>query len=319
MNHSYRKNGVSVRLERWSGGEHVITIRESGIARVEGPRFECSPAGMSLDAPASRALPRARVEAAGFAVEHLSLIAGSAHHAIEGEEGAREWNDESFAIHASLLDARRRFRASATFGGPDCALQLERWIAELEELAALEFRGSSPVEQLRLAPNVTAQMVAILLAATPGSVDDRAMSDVRFVQRAPQWGEVDGCGRKVEPREVGVVDKGRFARRPAPNWFRPSYRFRPRLAPLHVEMKIEGMARAGEASVRAVSATAFPQLISGGVAVELLCRDDSTAFIIPLDLTFGEWFRAIVAAGDDAIWTPHFGGTWGSTAHLLLR
>lgn len=319
MNHSYRKDGVSVRLERWGDREHSVTIRESGMARVDGPRFECAPAGTSFDAPSSPALPGARSEAAGCVIEHVSVIAGSARHSIEGEDGAREWSDEAFAIHASLLDARGRFRASATFGGPDCALQLELWIAELEELASLEFRDPPPVERLQLTPNVTAQMVAILFAATPGSLDDQSMRDAQFVQRAPQWGEVDGCGRKVESREVGVVAKGRFARRPAPNWFRPSYRFRPRLAPLHVEMKIEGAARAGEASVRAVSATAFPQLISGGVAAELLCRDDSTAFIIPLDLTFGEWLRAIVADGDDAIWTPHFGGTWGSTAHLILR
>lgn len=153
----YRKQGSTV---RWENGT-LIRVTECGVAREEGPLFECFPAERS---GSEGELPPDRVHAMVESVrdldfERLIVTSGVAEHECDG----RTWREETQRFHASLV--RNGLRALVD------RIEDVRVVAGALDRATRAERVAPG--RMRLAPNVAAAMLPFHPAArqTAGGVD----------------------------------------------------------------------------------------------------------------------------------------------------
>jgi hypothetical protein len=274
----YRKRGSVV---RWENGT-LLRVSERGIAVEEGESFECRPepgeALSPLDSTAVLDAVRAVQSATGgVEIERLIVSEGVAQH----EYGERRWSEQTRRVHLSLIRARTRVLLDlGSFDIKDVA-------RVADALQRVESRERDAPPRLRLAPNVTAALLPVLIGIAP--------PNVCLWQTA---GGVDGCGNEiVEARDAW------------PNWYRPSYRVRPQRMPqrLRLECDVTAIDRDGPI---AVAILAPPELIDGRLLLHVLIDDGPRVYPSTVRLT------RIDAVSDERIWYPYGGGSFG--AEMML-
>lgn len=262
----YRKHGAVV---RWENGTR-IRVTESGAAREAGDLFECwpiDPADISFDADAAAAaLDRVVVDAAEIRLERLILSEGHALH----EYGDRRWSEHTRRLHASLTNGGLRALVDqATF-------DLAHLETIAEALQRAEGNEATAPQRIVLAPNVAAALLPLLPEA---------------VQTA---GGTDGYGNPVaEARGVW------------PNFFRPSYRFRPLRMPHNLRVDRD-RSEIDPGLPRAIALLAPPERGS----LRVLVVDGVRVFPSTIPV------RPLVAIGPATEWYPFGAGSFG--AELVL-
>ncbi len=267
----YRKRGRSVRRE----GRHLVWVDEAGEAAEDGGRFRTQPLDESVDLAAPDA---AAVEAAAqeieslvegpLTIERLFVSEGLVWHQF----GETQWIETSRRVHLSI--ARPPLRAIFDLA------QFE-FGAVRRGLAALMRAGRERdvPKRVRFAEHVGAPLLPFL-------------STKKTQSSAPH----DGKGQAIEEQPV-------TNERP-PNWFRPSYRVRPRRAWFH--LRVEGF---GELDAEAPEAVVL-LAPAGRTSIRALCVDRGEAYPATIPL------RPILAARPAARWYPFGAGAFG--AELML-
>lgn len=287
----YRKEGI---IDRWENGT-LVHVQESGVA-VEGDVFECYPAPSSegrrsTDAaqpqpnsgedisPSPRRGELPQVARAihdlippGVAVERLILTEGVADH----EYDDRTWREESRRLHLSLT--RDRIRALVDLASFD----LSPVATIANALSRLTSERPAP-PRLRLAPNVTAALIPMLLSLAP--------PNIRLVQTATG---IDGKGNLVEE-----------AAGDWPNWYRPSYRVPPMRVPLHLRIECD----VTEIDAGRPIAVALLASVHGPV-LRVLVDDGSSAYPATVRIA------RIDAVASERVWYPYGAGSFG--AEMML-
>jgi hypothetical protein len=206
-------------------------------------------------------------------VERLILTAGEAEH----EYGDVRWHEQSRRLHLALTRGRLRVLIdTASFDDPGVA----RIADSLRRAADAE---QDPPARLRLAPNVTAALLPFLVGLAP--------PNVALLQTA---GGVDGRGMAIVEAASGW-----------PNWYRPSYRVRPRRAPLNLRL---------ECDVTEIDR-------DQPVAVALLAPVHGLLFRVLVDDGRRAWpatvrLARIDAVGRERTWYPYGAGSFG--AEMML-
>jgi hypothetical protein len=276
----YRKRGS---VARWENGT-LVRVAESGLAVERDELFECHPEA-SGDVPvvdesdvveAAHAVQVAAA-GAGVAIERLIVIEGIAEH----EYDDRRWTDHTRRMHISLLHARTR--AILDLGSFD----LEDVVRVAGVLARAEDSEREAPARLRLAPNVTAALLPLLVGIAP--------PNVRLAQTV---GGVDGCGEPiVEATEAW------------PNRYRPSYRVRPVRMPLQLRLEC-GVTATDADRPRAVALLAPVSVMNGQLVLRVLVADGDRAFPTTVRVA------RIDAVSDQRTWYPYGGGSFG--AEMML-
>jgi hypothetical protein len=205
VSETYRKTGRVVRREN----DWLVRVEEAGQAVEDAGIFTCEPIGdrksdltVDTDAVNEAADAIARLVRPPLILERLIVSEGVAEH----EFGETRWTDRTRRVHVAVTHAPHRALidlADFSFG------VIERVVAALPRI-----RGSRTVDRVRLAPNVG----AALLPALAGQI---AMQ---------QWAAPhDGKG--------GWIANVPVSEELPPNWFRPSYRSRPRRAWFHLRVE----------------------------------------------------------------------------------
>ena len=275
---TYRKRGSVVRYENGV----VVHVREAGEATEDGTRFRCAPLKVRDLLPqrdASRvtdAVDAIRAVVPAAAIERLIVIDGIAEH----EFGGRTWNDVTQRIHLSMISASLRVSVDeGSLDTSDLALIFD----------ALRRAGPprSAPRRLRLAPRVTAGLVPSLVGAAP--------PNCTIEQRA---GGVDGKG----------ADIGSATGPAWPNWYRPSYRVRPRRVPLNVSLRCNEVEVDADLP-RAVALLAPPE----GMTLHVLCDDHGETYATRVEVA------RIDGVGGPVTWHPVAAGVWAAEAEVVSR
>jgi hypothetical protein len=269
----YRKWGRSVRRE----GPRLVRVDEAGEA-IDTPRvFRAHPieAMTELAAPDSDGVDAAAREIESFVrppliLERLFVSEGNVVHECNGIR----WSETLRRVHVAI--ARPPVRALVDLA--EFRFDAVRRIAT----ALLRLGGERDApKQIRLAENVGA-------AHLPFAMIEKSQS------AAPH----DGKGQRVLERRVAEATP--------PNWFRPSYRLRPRRAWLHLRA----------ASFARIDGD-LPQAIAllgpmGERALRVLCVDGDRVF--PTTFPIGR----IAAARPTDTWYPYGAGTFGVELMLYI-
>lgn len=261
MSVAYRKRGRVVRYENGV----LLRVTEAGEAIERGAAFECHPLPGGLENPpyVDHVLDIARSLQALPNLERLIVSEGLAEH----EYGDIRWTETTRRVHLSLAaNGVRALVDAADFDAPEAA-----------RIAAAIARGVREAERprpLRLAPWVAAALLPSLIG-------------VIEIEQAPA--PHDGRGQPILP--LPLADGMQW-----PNWFRPSYRVRPRRMPFHLRAKPFGT----------VDRDA-PEAIALLGAQRLLLEDGRVVSVDPGN---------ILAAGEPGRWYPHGAGSFG--AELML-
>ncbi len=282
----YRKQGI---VERWENGTH-IEVRESGIAIESDDLFECKPessSGRPLAGRTAGSLPAVVAEIRsmipnGVTVERLILSRGIAHH----EYGEMQWQEETERVHASLM--RGEVRVLVDLGAFPAGQRPHEIESIANALSRLDEREQQQPARLRLARNVTAALIPLLI--------DLAPPNVRLVQTA---GGIDGRGNPI------VEAAGDW-----PNWYRPSYRTRPVRMPLNVRMECGVTEIERERPIAVALLASVRDAASRGLSLRVLVDDGEEA-----------WPATVRVARIDAVaaertWYPYGGGSFG--AEMML-
>ena len=285
----YRKQGI---VERWENGTH-IEVRESGIAIESDDLFECKPDsswGRPLAGRTAGSLPAVVAEIQsmipdGVAIERLILSRGVAHH----EYGETQWREETERVHASLV---RGVRVLVDLGAFPGSRPHHGQTNEIESIAnalsRLDVRVNEQPPRLRLAPNVTAALIPLLI--------DLAPPNVRLVQTA---GGVDGRGNPIVEATADW-----------PNWYRPSYRTRPVRMPLNVRMECDVTEIERERPIAVALLASVRDAASRGLSLRVLVDDGEKAWPATVRVA------RIDAVAGERTWYPYGGGSFG--AEMML-
>jgi hypothetical protein len=217
----YRKQGHVVRRENGT----LIRVTESGAARETGDLFECWPepkrrAGFSL--PMDRLKPVLRFPM----LERVIVSRGYAEH----EYGDRTWTEHTHRFHASLVHGDLRV-----------LVDREEDLVPIAQALQKSERECEAPKHLRLAPNVTAALLAFL-----GEAKQTA-------------GGVDGYGNAITETSV--------------NFYRPSYRMRPVRMPFNLALE-HTVVTIDEALPRAIALLAPVQ----GLTLRVLIEDEGGVY-----------------------------------------
>jgi hypothetical protein len=216
--------------------------------------------------------PIAQDDRGGVSVERWIAVEGIAEH----EYGDRTWSERTQRLHVALTHKRERALIDqATFD----TTHIERIAAALARCE--EEREAPP--RLRLAENVTAALLPLLL--------DLAPPNVRVIQTA---GGVDGRGEDIVE-----------ATKEWPNWYRPSYRIRPLKAPLNLRLECD----VTEIDPSRPIAIALLAPVTG-LTLRLLVEDGGRAYPATVRVT------RIDAVANERTWYPYGAGSFG--AEMML-
>jgi hypothetical protein len=267
----YRKWGRSVRRE----GDRLVKVDEAGEAIDDGGLFRTRAIEETVDLPPPDAKS---VDAAvreiesiikpPLIVERLFVSEGVVAHECDGIQ----WNETSRRVHISI--ARPPIRALIDLA--------EFRFAVVDRIAkALLRAGEERVvpRRIRLAEHVGA---ALLPSVKVGKSQTAAPHD--------------GKGQPIADRLVRLEEPM--------NWFRPSYRLRPRRAWFH--LRIDAFGRFDPEVPEAVALLAP----IGDRVMHVLCIDGDRVF--PTAVQIGR----IVAARPTSIWYPYGAGAFG--AEMML-
>jgi hypothetical protein len=279
MSSIYRKRG---RAAICSNGQTVL-VSEAGEAFERDGLFSVRPLRENVDLPA---LGSAEVEKVAkqieemvprkLKIERLIVTHGLASHELAG----LEWSDDSRRIHLAL-SSPSGVRVVVDRGDFDCA-EIERIAAALARVGG--HREEPP--RIRLAPNVTAALLPMLVGLAPPNVELR------------QRGEgVDGHGR--------AIVEGRLQGAPWPNWYRPSYRVKPDNVPMNLELRC---------AVRQIDQN-LPRAIAllapvTDLTMRVLIEDGSRVSTATIRVS------RISAVGLAGQWYPYGAGAFGAEAML---
>lgn len=267
----YRKKGRSVRRE----GQHLVWVDEAGEAAEDGGRFRTRPLEESVDlaAPDVSAVEAAAQEIESLVespltIERLFVSEGLVSHQF----GDVNWSETSRRVHLSV--ARPPLRAIFDLA------QFE-FDAVRRGLAALmrASRERDSPKRVRLAGHVGAPLLPFL-----------------STEKTQRFAPHDGKGQPIEEQPI-------TNERP-PNWFRPSYRVRPRRAWFHV--RVVGFGELDPEVPEAVALLAP----AGRESIRALCVDRGEVYPATIPL------RPILAARPSARWYPYGAGAFG--AELML-
>jgi hypothetical protein len=274
----YRKRGSVVRYENGV----LVHVTESGEATEDGARFHCGPSGGSAALPQrDPAHVRAVVSAIhaslpAASIERIVVIDGNAEH----EFGGRTWSDATQRIHLSMVSASLRVVIdegsfdTSDFGAISAALR----------------RAGAPrsaPKRLRLAPRVTAALLPSLLGATPPNC---------AIEQRP--GGVDGKGR-----DIAATSGPDW-----PNWYRPSYRVRPRRLPIDIALRCNAVDFDPDLP-RAIALLGPPD----GMTLHVLCDDGGESFATRIEVA------RIDGVGAPLTWHPVAAGVWAGEAEIVSR
>jgi hypothetical protein len=266
MTDRYRKWGRSVRRE--SG--RVVNVDEAGEAFEESGVFQARPIDEARDLPAPD--PKL-VDAASRQIESivkppliLERIFVSEANVAHECNGIR-WRETLRRVHVAI--ARPPIRAFIDLA----AFQFDA--VERVATALTRVGGERPApKRMRIAESVGAALLPILP-----------------VEKSQTSAEHDGIGLPVGARPVGGEP---------PNWFRPSYRMRPRRAWFH--LRAEAFGSIDEALPEAIALLA--PVDEDRIAV--LCADGNRVFpaVVPV--------RKVLAARPGVTWYPYGAGAFGA-------
>jgi hypothetical protein len=281
-------------VARWENGT-LVRVAESGLAVEKDELFECHPE-TSGDVPRideAQVLEAAHAvqdvaAAAGVTIERLIVIDGIADHECED----RRWTEHTQRLHISLLHARTR--VILDLGSFD----LEDVVRVAGVLARAEDIEREAPARLRLAPNVTAALLPLLVGIAP--------PNVRLVQTA---GGVDGCGEPIVEAEDLRGTRGTRGTEAWPNRYRPSYRVRPVRMPLQLRLEC-GVTATDADRPRAVALLAPVSVMNGQLVLRVLVADGDRAFPTTVRVA------RIDAVSDQRTWYPYGGGSFG--AEMML-
>ena len=271
MTEIYRKRGRSVRRE----GRYLVWADEAGEAFDEQAIFRTRTMDEAVDLPAPDA---AAVVAAAreieacieppLTIERMLVSDGIVAHQF----GEVAWSESPRRVHLSIARAPLRI----LFDFADFHLDVVRRAADLLNRAGAERK---PPERIRLADHVGAALVPF--------------ASVEKVQTA--MGR-DGRGQLIEER--------RWTPEAPPNWFRPSYRVRPRKAWFHLRLESLGQIDASVPEAIALLAPASRR------EIRVLCADGRDVYPTTIPI------RPIIAVRPAGTWYPYGAGTFGAEVML---
>jgi hypothetical protein len=266
----YQKWGRSVRRE----GRHLVMVDEAGEA-IEGDgvfRTRALGEDVDLDAPDTAAVEEATREiesivAAPLSIERILVSEGSVRHRFAD----RTWRETARRVHVSVAHGALR----AIFDLSEFQFDILR-----SGIAALARAGKErrAPKKIRLAEHIG----AAVLAFTPVA---------KLQSAAPH----DGKGEAIL-EQLAVHEP--------PNWFRPSYRIRPRRAWFHLRVVSFG---AVDGDLPEAVALLAP--VSRG-EIRVLCVEGKTVYPTTIPM------RPIIAARPAAAWYPYGAGAFG--AEMML-
>lgn len=270
MSDTYRKWGRSVRRE----GGRLMRVDEGGEAE-DGRIFRTRPIEDAIDLAAPDA---DAVEAAAAVISEivrpplmLERLFVSEANVVHECNGIR-WNETLRRVHVAI--ARPPIRA---------LLDLAEFRFDVvEHIASALVRAGGERDapkRIRVAQNVGAALLPLLPI-------DKVQTPARH----------DGKGRPIEARKVKVVP---------PNWFRPSYRIRPRRAWFHLRAEEFGEFEGGAVAI-ALLAPVDEQ------SIRVLCVDGDRVF--PTSISTAR--RPPLAARSTQTWYPYGAGAFGTELML---
>ena len=267
MTELYRKWGRSLRRE----GGRVVRVDEAGEAAGDRGVFRTRPIGETLDlaAPDAESVDAAAREIESIVkpplvIERLFISEANVAHECNGIR----WTETLRRVHVAI--ARPPVRALLDLA--DFRFDIVPRIAS----ALLRAGGEREAPlRIRLAENVGAALLPLL------AIEKRQTAAAH-----------DGKGRPIEARHAGSGEP--------PNWFRPSYRMRPRRAWFHLRADAAGRIDEGVPQAIALLAPV------GENTIGVLCVDGNRVFpaMVPL--------RAVLAARSGETWYPYGAGAFGT-------
>lgn len=276
----YQKRGS---VARWENGT-VVLVTEQGVAHEDGEGFSCMPDPVVDPLPVrdpARVIETATLIVAlvpdSVCIERLVVSEGIAEHRFE----TIEWSERHERVHLALVRDRMRTLLDLAVFDPAEVSVVANALAAREETA-----GSAP-ERLRLAPAVAAALLPSWVGAP--------MPGLELRQTA---GGIDGRGAPVEDAPISGG--------PFPNWYRPSYRVRPRRIPMNLRAECDEEGIDANLPV-AVALLGPPE----GARVRVLISDGSHVFPAVVQIV------RVVAVSRRRIWYPHGGGVLGSEMMVL--
>lgn len=267
MTEVYRKWGRSVRRE----GDRLIRVSEAGEAIDDGV-FRTRPIEETIslqepDADAVQSAARAIESIAKpLALERLFVSEANIVHECDGTR----WRETHRRIHLAI--ARPPIRALIDLA----AFEIDLVQRIVEALSRAGGERDAP-KQMRIAEHVGAALLPFL-----------------SITKIQMPASHDGKGRAIGERQV---------RGEPPNWFRPSYRWRPRRAWMNVRAS-------GFGDIDDSLPLAIALLAPAGRRARVLCVDGKRVF--PTIITTA---RA-AAAHPTNVWFPYAAGTFG--AELMI-
>ncbi len=271
MNEVYRKWGRSVRRE----GERLVRVDEAGEAIENGLTFHARPMAdmIELAAPDGESVDAAAREIESIVkppvvLERLFVSEGSVAH----ECNDIRWTETLRRVHVAI--ARPPIRALLDLA--DFQFDAVQRVASV--LLRVGGERDAP-KRIRIAENVGA---ALMLSAK--------------IEKSQSAAAHDGKGEPIGERSVNGEEP--------PNWFRPSYRLRPRRAWFHLRAR-----SFGDIDPDAPEAIALLAPI-GERMLRVLCVDGDRVYPSTVPI------RPIVAAGPTDTWYAYGAGAFG--AELML-
>ena len=267
MSELYRKWGRSLRRE----GRRIVRVDEAGEAHDDRGVFRTKPITEPLDLAAPDA---ASVDAAAreiesivkppLVIERLFISEANVAHECNGVR----WRETLRRVHIAI--ARPPIRALVDFA--DFRLEI------VERVAAALVRAGGEREapkRIRTSENVGAALLPLLPIAKSQSAAAH-----------------DGKGLPIERQTVDGSSP--------PNWFRPSYRIRPRRAWFHLRADAFGSIDEGMPHAVALLAPV------GDRSLGILCVDGNRVFpaMVPM--------RTVLAARSGEIWYPYGAGAFST-------
>ena len=266
MSDVYRKWGRSVRRE----GGRIVSVDEAGEAYESNGAFHARPIDEARDfaAPDPKALDAATQEVESIVeppliLERLFISEANVAHECNGVR----WRENLRRVHVAI--ARPPIRAFIDLA------EFRFDIVQRVAAAMMRVGGErSAPKRLRVAENVGAALLPIL-----------------SMEKSQTAAEHDGMGLPVAAHRVEGDP---------PNWFRPSYRMRPRRAWFHLRAEAAGSIDGDLPEAIALLAPADSERIA------VLCVDGDRVFpaVVPV--------RKVLAAQAGVTWYPYGAGAFGA-------
>ncbi|PYQ57967.1 MAG: hypothetical protein DMF58_16860 [Acidobacteria bacterium] len=267
MSELYRKWGRSVRRE----GSRLVRVDEAGEAMENRTTFRTQPIEdmLELEAPDAEAVQAAAREIESIVkppliLERLFVSEGSIAHECDGVR----WSETLRRVHVAI--ARPPIRALVDLA--------EFQFDAVKRIASALLRAGGERDapkRIRLAENVGAAL----------------LSSAKIQKTQSAWPH-DGKGQQVIERRVENEEP--------PNWFRPSYRMRPRRAWFHLRAAPFG--RIDDAVPEGIALLAP----IGERFISVLCIDGNRVFPTTVPI------RRIAAARATETWFPYGAGAFGA-------